>query len=69
MILNNYRAIRLISQLKNELLTPDLIFTLHRTITEGTLPEGAEQNKTRKSFSLYRASGSFRKTGSVVRVA
>ncbi len=46
MILNNYRAIRLISQLKNELLTPDLIFTLHRTITEGTLPEGAEQNKT-----------------------
>ena len=47
MILNNYRAIRLVSQLKNEPLTPDLIFTLHRTITEGTLSEGAERNYLR----------------------
>jgi Fic family protein len=47
MILNNYRAIRLISQLKNEPLTPDLIFTLHRTITEGTLSEGDERNYLR----------------------
>ncbi len=47
MIVNNYRAIRLMSQFKNELLTPDLIFTLHRTITEGTLSEGAERNYLR----------------------
>ncbi len=47
MILNNYRATRLISQFKNEPLTPDLIFTLHRTITGGTLSEGAERNYLR----------------------
>ena len=47
MIVNNYRAIRLISQFKNEPLTPDRIFTLHRTITEGTLSEGAERNYLR----------------------
>ena len=47
MIVNNYRAIRLMSQFKNEPLTPDLIFTLHRTITGGTLSEGAERNYLR----------------------
>lgn len=47
MILNNYRAIQLISQLKNEPLAPELIFALHRTMTEGTLSEGAERNYLR----------------------
>ena len=47
MILNNYRAIQLISHLKNKPLTPELIFTLHRTITEGTLSEGTERDYLR----------------------
>lgn len=47
MILNNYRAIQLISRSKNEPLTPELVFALHRTITEGTLPEWAERNYVR----------------------
>ena len=47
MILNNYRAIQLISRSKNEPLTPELVFALHRTITEETLSEGAERNHVR----------------------
>jgi len=41
MILNNYRAIKLISKLKGKPLSPSLIFTLHETITKGTLDENA----------------------------
>lgn len=37
MILNNYRAIRLIGKLKDQPLTPDLVFEMHRTIIEGTV--------------------------------
>lgn len=37
MIINNYRAMQAISQIKGEQLTPELIIHLHRTITEGTL--------------------------------
>ena len=47
MILNNYRAIQLISRAKNKPLTPKLIFALHRTITEETLSERAERNYLR----------------------
>lgn len=41
MILNNYRAIKLISGLKDEPLSRDLIFKLHSTITENTLAQNA----------------------------
>ena len=37
MILNNYNAIRLISQYKNEPLSRELLFEIHRTITRDTL--------------------------------
>jgi Fic family protein len=37
MILNNYRAMRLIGELRTEELTPEIIFDIHRTVTEGTL--------------------------------
>jgi Fic family protein len=37
MILNNYRAIRLIGKLKDEPLTPAVVFELWRTIVDGTV--------------------------------
>ena len=37
MILNNYAAMRDISKLKDKPLTPELIFSLHKTLTDGTL--------------------------------
>ena len=39
MILNNYRAMRLIREVKDEKLTPELMLHIHRAITEGTLEE------------------------------
>jgi len=37
MVLNNFRALELIRSVKDQALTPDLIFQLHRMLTEGTL--------------------------------
>lgn len=37
MILNNFRAMQTIGQIKNELLTPDLVLYIHRIITQDTL--------------------------------
>jgi Fic family protein len=39
MILNNYRAIMRIGELKDSLLTPDAVLELHRILTEGTLDD------------------------------
>jgi Fic family protein len=43
MIMNNYQTMQRIRSLKAERLTPDIIFELHRLVTEGTLddPSGA----------------------------
>ena len=43
MVLNNYRAMQEISEIKDEPLTPELILHIHKVITEGTLenPEKA----------------------------
>jgi Fic family protein len=43
MIMNNYNAMQRIGELRNEKITPELIFELHRIVTEGTLdnPESA----------------------------
>ena len=49
MIFNNYQAIRLIDQLKDQLLTRDLLFTIHKTLIDGTREEGAERNYLRAS--------------------
>ncbi len=53
MIFNNYRAIQLISRFKSQPLTPELIFQIHRTITEGTLPEGSKRNYLRPADSRF----------------
>ena len=47
MILNNYQAIRLIDKLKDQPLTRELLFTIHETLTLGTLEKGAERNYLR----------------------
>lgn len=39
MIVNNYRAMMLIKDLKDEQLTPSIVFELHKTVTDGTLSE------------------------------
>jgi Fic family protein len=39
MILNNYRAMRHIGDLKEEKLTPELIYEIHRLVTEQTLDD------------------------------
>ncbi len=47
MILNNYRAIKLVSQFKERSLTPELLYELHEIITDGTLEEDKEQHHLR----------------------
>lgn len=49
MILNNYRAIRLIDQWKEQPLTRELLFTIYETLIRDTLEEGAERNYLRAS--------------------
>jgi len=39
MIVNNYRAMQFIREIKNEKLTPKLLFELHKILTEKTLSE------------------------------
>ena len=47
MILNNYRAIRLIDQLKDQPLTRELLFKIHETLIRDTLEKGAERHYLR----------------------
>ena len=48
MILNNYRAMKSIRELKNEPLTQQLMFNLHEIITRGTLDEPTAAGRFRK---------------------
>lgn len=48
MIVNNYRAVQLITRLKDQPLSQELLLTFHRTITDGTLTGGAEHNYLRQ---------------------
>ena len=42
MIVNNYRAMQFIREIKKEKLTPSVIFQLHGILIEGTLPDGVK---------------------------
>lgn len=48
MILNNYRAMQLVSDLRSTDLTPELVCEIHRVVTDGTLdnPEAAGKLQT-----------------------
>lgn len=48
MILNNYRAMEFIRAEKTEQLTPDLVLTLHRILTEGTLDDPKDAGRLQK---------------------
>ena len=48
MILNNYRAMESIGELRNERLTQQLVFNLHEIITRGTLDEPTAAGRFRK---------------------
>jgi len=47
MILNNYEAMRAISDLKEEKLSPELVFNLHRIVTAGTLDDESAAGRFR----------------------
>ncbi len=47
MVVNNYRTMRLLSELKNEPLTPELILSVHREITAGTLDHPKQEGRFR----------------------
>lgn len=47
MVLNNYRTMRLLLDLKDEPLTHDLIFRIHREVTAGTLNDQSQEGRFR----------------------
>lgn len=49
MVMNNYRTMRLISDLKDEPLSKDLILRIHREITAGTLDDPGQEGRFRYS--------------------
>lgn len=53
MIVNNYHAMQFINDISEENLTPDLIFELHRILSEGTMHNEASVGQLRKSDDIY----------------
>lgn len=49
MIFNNYLAMRRISELEDEPLTPAIVFELHRILTDGTLDDGTAAGRLRQA--------------------
>jgi len=47
MVMNNYRTMRLLTELKEQPLTPEMILRIHREVTAGTLKDGAHEGKLR----------------------
>ncbi len=48
MVLNNFRTMRLLSELKEQKLTPELILRIHREVTAGTLDNPNDEGQFRK---------------------
>jgi Fic family protein len=49
MILNNYRTMQHISEIKDEQLSPQLVLDIHRAVTQGTLEDTSEEGRLRRS--------------------
>jgi Fic family protein len=47
MVMNNYRTMRLLSELKEQALTPELILSIHREVTAATLKNPANEGRFR----------------------
>ncbi len=54
MILNNYRTMQRIMDLRTEPLNPELVFELHRRVTEGTLDDPQAAGRVRRSDERIR---------------
>jgi Fic family protein len=54
MILNNYLTMQWVRSLKNEPLTPELIFGMHRRVTEGTLDDHTAAGRFRYGTEAVR---------------
>ena len=48
MILNNYRAMRRIGELRKERLTPELLYEIHRIVTEDTLDDPTASGRSQR---------------------
>ena len=48
MILNNFVTMQRITKLKNELLTPEMVFEIHKLVTEKTLPDPTAAGRFRR---------------------
>jgi len=53
MILNNYHAMEYIKEISNESLTPELIFELHRILSNNTMDDPDTVGKLRVSDDIY----------------
>ncbi len=49
MVMNNYRTMRLLSDLKGQALTPELILRIHREVTAGTLKNPENEGRFRQT--------------------
>jgi Fic family protein len=47
MVMNNYRTMRLLTELKEQPLTPETVLRIHREVTAGTLKDAAFEGKLR----------------------
>ena len=54
MVMNNYRTMRLLSELKKEELTPSLVLRIHREVTAGTLEDPEDEGRFRKAHGDVR---------------
>lgn len=48
MILNNYLTMRRITELKKDALSPEMVFSIHRLVTEKTLPDATAAGRFRR---------------------
>lgn len=54
MVMNNYNTMRLLSEWKEQDLTPELILQIHREITTGTLDHAEDEGRFRKTEDQVR---------------
>ena len=52
MILNNYRTMQFIRECKDRPLSPDLVFEIHRHVTEATLENSEDSGRFRRSDNI-----------------
>ena len=57
MILNNYNTIRYLSEHKNDNLSPELLLTIHKQITEKTLDNPKDEGQFRSDNNIYVVNG------------